>query len=125
MVKKSSIRCREDVKGNKFWYKRGKLHREDGPAIEFANGHKAWYRNGTLREDGPAREYANGNKCWIYQDVLYRINDHEINNYICKNCGMLCNNNYAAYFFSDNSWFYVNFHVMRSCAEENMLRALI
>jgi len=24
----------------------GKLHREDGPAIEFANGDKSWYLNG-------------------------------------------------------------------------------
>ena len=24
----------------------GKRHREDGPAIEYANGHKAWHLNG-------------------------------------------------------------------------------
>jgi hypothetical protein len=28
------------------WYHNGKLHREDGPAIEYANGDKSWWRNG-------------------------------------------------------------------------------
>ena len=42
-----------------------KLHREDGPAIEYASGSKSWYLNGKLhREDGPAIEYADGNKSW-------------------------------------------------------------
>ena len=33
--------------GKKEWYLNGKLHREDGPAIEFADGNKYWYLNGT------------------------------------------------------------------------------
>jgi hypothetical protein len=32
--------------GSKFWYLKDKLHREDGPAIEWANGYKSWYLNG-------------------------------------------------------------------------------
>jgi len=32
--------------GTKFWYLNGKLHREDGPAVEWANGTKSWYLNG-------------------------------------------------------------------------------
>ena len=32
--------------GNRFWYKDGELHREDGPAIEGADGIKAWYLDG-------------------------------------------------------------------------------
>ncbi len=32
--------------GDKFWYKNGKLHREDGPAQEWADGEKYWYENG-------------------------------------------------------------------------------
>jgi hypothetical protein len=33
-----------DKYGNKFWYDTdGKLHRDDGPAIERANGRKSWY----------------------------------------------------------------------------------
>ena len=51
--------------GNKVWYLNGKLHREDGPAIECVNGTKEWYLNGKLhREDGPAVEYSNGTKLW-------------------------------------------------------------
>jgi hypothetical protein len=32
--------------GYKYWYLNGKLHREDGPAIEYADGDKYWYLNG-------------------------------------------------------------------------------
>ena len=35
-----------DDSGNKFWYLNGELHREDGPAIEWASGTKEWYLNG-------------------------------------------------------------------------------
>ena len=41
------------------------LHREDGPAIEHADGTKHWYMNGNLRpKDGPAVEHTNGTKEW-------------------------------------------------------------
>ena len=41
------------------------MHREDGPAIERADGYKAWYLNGKMhREDGPAIERAAGYKAW-------------------------------------------------------------
>ena len=36
-----------DKFGNKFFYNTAQLlHREDGPAIEYTNGTKCWYRNG-------------------------------------------------------------------------------
>ena len=35
----------EDNLGNKRWYVNDKLHRTDGPAIEFADGDKFWYLN--------------------------------------------------------------------------------
>ena len=35
-----------DNNGNKRWYSNGKLHREDGPAIECADGDKEWWING-------------------------------------------------------------------------------
>src|SRR3990167_6847014 len=60
----------EYANGGKLWYREGKLHREDGPAIEYASGGKEWYRNGRLhREDGPAVEYASGDKYWYLNDV--------------------------------------------------------
>jgi hypothetical protein len=38
--------------GTKYWYLNGKLHREDGPAVEYENGNNHWYLNGKLhRED--------------------------------------------------------------------------
>ena len=54
-----------DVRKVKFWFKNGKLHREDGPAIENARGYKEWYIDGNRhREDGPAVEFADGTKLW-------------------------------------------------------------
>ena len=32
--------------GNHYWFLNDKLHREDGPAVEFADGIKLWYLNG-------------------------------------------------------------------------------
>jgi hypothetical protein len=56
--------------GDKFWYLNDKLHREDGPAVEWANGDKYWYLNGKRhREDGPAVEQANGDKYWYLNGV--------------------------------------------------------
>ena len=55
----------EDADGGKMWYINDKRHREDGPAVEYANGDKSWFINGKLhREDGPAIEYACGDKSW-------------------------------------------------------------
>jgi hypothetical protein len=52
-------------KDRTVWYLNGKLHREDGPAIEHSDGDKAWYLNGQLhRENGPALEWSNGDKSW-------------------------------------------------------------
>ena len=63
----------EWANGDKAWYLDGKRHREDGPAIEYADGDKAWYINGKLhREDGAAIEYANGNKYWYLDDKRHR-----------------------------------------------------
>lgn len=54
-----------DEDKNKYWYLNGKPHREDGPAVEYANGDKSWWLNGKRhREDGPAVEHADGDKRW-------------------------------------------------------------
>ena len=34
-----------NAKGTKYWLLNDKLHREDGPAIEYASGYKYWYLN--------------------------------------------------------------------------------
>ena len=52
--------------GTKKWRLNGKLHREDGPAIEHTDGAKEWFVNGTRhREDGPAIERNDGSKDWF------------------------------------------------------------
>jgi len=35
-----------DETGNKFWYVKTYLHRENGPAIEYSSGEKEWYIKG-------------------------------------------------------------------------------
>ena len=59
--------------GDKFWYLNGNLHREDGPAIEYANGDKYWYLNGQHhREDGPAIVSVDGDKFWYLNGERHR-----------------------------------------------------
>ena len=63
----------ERANGYKAWFLNDKLHREDGPAVEYANGTKSWFLNDKLhREDGPAIEYADGDKAWYLNDQLHR-----------------------------------------------------
>ena len=54
--------------GNKFYFKDKQmtiLHREDGPAVEYANGSKYWCINNKFhREDGPAIEWFSGGRIW-------------------------------------------------------------
>ena len=62
-----------DKYGNKRWELNGKLHREDGPAFEYANGTKAWYLHDKChREDGPAIEDVDGYKAWYLHGMLHR-----------------------------------------------------
>lgn len=84
--------CVEYPDGDMRWYKEGKLHREDGPAIKYFNGHKEWWIEGNLhRLDGSAIEYTDGTKEWwikyveYYEDTLqYCINTYiflDVENY--------------------------------------------
>ena len=58
--------------GDRHWFLNGKLHREDGPAIEGSSGSKRWFLNGELhRGDGPAVEYSSGSKEWFLNGVRY------------------------------------------------------
>ena len=64
-----------DEKGSKFWYsdkKQTKLHREDGPAVEWADGLKEWYLNDKYhRKDGPAIDNARY-EAWYINGKLHR-----------------------------------------------------
>lgn len=47
----------------------GRLHRLDGPAIEWANGDYYWYKDGKLhRTDGPAIKTGDM-VCWYFNDT--------------------------------------------------------
>jgi hypothetical protein len=62
----------EYADGDRYWYLNGKRHREDGPAIEYADGSRFWYLNGERhREDGPAVEYSDGSRYWFLNGVEY------------------------------------------------------
>ena len=81
--KEMTILHREDgpavecADGSKYWYLNDNLHREDGPAAEWASGSKEWYLNGKLhREDGPAIEYAGGYKAWWLNGKKVTSSEH-------------------------------------------------
>jgi hypothetical protein len=60
--------------GGRAWYQNGKLHRLDGPAHERPNGYRAWYQNGLRhRIDGPAVEYSDGGREWHQNGRLHRL----------------------------------------------------
>ena len=68
--------CLIKPKGDKEYYIDGRLHREDGPAIEYANGDKAYYIDGKLhREDGPAIECVSGKKYYYLNDIKVEAKD--------------------------------------------------
>ena len=64
------------VNGIKWWYRYGKIHRAELPAIIYPNGDKRWYWNGERhRENAPAVEYASGAKFWYWNGQPHREND--------------------------------------------------
>ncbi len=66
-----------DSAGTKKYYYEDKLHRTDGPAVEWSNGDKEWwFNNKKHRLYGPAVECNNGNngyKMWYLHGQLHRI----------------------------------------------------
>ena len=61
----------EFADGYKAWHVNDKLHRLDGPAVELSSGYKEWWVDGKIhRLDGPAIEYTDGNNLW-YIDGKY------------------------------------------------------
>jgi len=68
-MKKEQPECRVGADGTKSWWLNDRLHREDGPAVEWPDGRKRWFLHGKChREDGPAIEFADGNKSWYLND---------------------------------------------------------
>ena len=58
----------------RYYNNAGELHRDEGPAVEWADGSKGWFQNGQRhRIDGPAIERANGTKEWVQNGQRHRI----------------------------------------------------
>jgi len=62
--------CIESANGNKQWFLNDKLHREDGPAIEWASGAKEWWLNGT-------KEWWLNNEKTTALEVFKQANDEQ------------------------------------------------
>ena len=74
-VEKRQSEPYKDAKGNVFWWVGGMRSREDGPAIEWANGTKEWWLNGKRhREGAPAKIYYDGRKEWWLNGNLHNVN---------------------------------------------------
>lgn len=59
--------------GSHRWFKDGKLHRENGPAIVYEDGtHEWWFHGKRHRENGPASTHTNGEQEWWIHDQLHR-----------------------------------------------------
>ncbi len=65
--------------GTQEWWKEGKLHREDGPAIIHSDGSQVWYKEGKIhREDGPAVILSDGVQEWWKEGEKYEPSAHEL-----------------------------------------------
>lgn len=54
----------------KHWYKHGKLHNDNAPAVILAQGDKYWYKEGKLHNTkGPAILFSDGYKLWYNEGV--------------------------------------------------------
>jgi hypothetical protein len=61
-----------------YYYLNDKLHRTDGPAIEYANGSKYWWQNGLKhRINGPAVEWTDGSKSWWFKGKKIKCDSQE------------------------------------------------
>ena len=59
----------------KIWYKKGIVHRDDGPARIGPNGVLYWYCNGYMhRDNGPAIQCPDGSEGWWKHGMLHREN---------------------------------------------------
>lgn len=73
------IKCYKDSFGTKKWFNsKGQLHRVDGPAVEYIDGYKVWFRKDRVhRLKGPAIEYHDGTRAWYYYGKFIECNSQE------------------------------------------------
>lgn len=71
----------ELLNGTKSWFSLGQLHRKGAPAVVKPDGQRCWYENGKLhREDGPAITKADGTKKWYRRGILHRQDGPAVEN---------------------------------------------
>ena len=75
--------CKIDSDGSKRWFLNDKLHRTDGPAVEYPDGSKFWYLNGK-RHNPPPKSYKNP----LELGDLVIIGDSA--NFVCKKENLAC-----------------------------------
>ena len=76
-MKKNGLHINES--GIKYWYKEGKFHREDGPAVIYANGIHIWYKENKVHRDaGPAIIWPDGAQRWFKNGEEYEPTAHEL-----------------------------------------------
>ena len=62
--------------GREFYFLNGKLHREDGPAVKHPDRTEYYYFNGKLhREDGPAVKWPDGTEVYYVNGKKYLKDD--------------------------------------------------
>jgi hypothetical protein len=62
--------------GTKEWFQHGRYHRDDGPAIDEADGDKEWWQHGRRhRDDGPAIEWDDNQNYWFLRDKYLSFNN--------------------------------------------------
>ena len=67
----------------RYYNNAGELHRDEGPAVDWADGTKLWYQNGQLhRIDGPAVECRDGDKRWYINGK--RLTEAEFSQLVMK-----------------------------------------
>ena len=62
---------------NKEWWIHGELHREDGPARITTRGMFWWYHGKKHREGGPAEEFSNGGRYWYINGDILTEEEHD------------------------------------------------
>lgn len=62
----------EYADGTKAWYTNGQRHRSDGPAVVTSTSKEWWQYNMLHRLDGPAIEWFDGSKEWWQNGMLHR-----------------------------------------------------
>jgi hypothetical protein len=109
--------------GEHKWYKEGKLHREDGPAVECDNGDCKWYKEGKLhRVDGPARISATGYREWFLNGQPHREDGPAV--YRLPQKGELPFNTGEVWYLNGRTIKESHYNYMSECALEELPRFL-